>query len=258
MTGYTEFKKTMQVNGEDVSFLVYVLPGSRQEVIRASEALRLADRCGIHSIKIERLEAVQDNFYFVGNDYDKWGKKYQRGIRYVATASCKDNKGNTWQMIGSAGPDTLEYPFWRYAPEMASKRAIVRVILKALGLNEVNADIEFANLIGPEINNDGQKNENMANGEKEPQEQVSVSGENKTQNVIGPKETKRLMLILKNKSCSREQIIELLGKYLGITPEDIDKVTYPFIAKKMQYAKYEHLPVIQKILLNLPDNQKAS
>jgi len=129
--------------GQEYELQTYKSHG--KDILYESSVVDLAFELGFHSLCIESITPFNEHRARKNEE----GTQQKLTPRYVAVASCIDAQGRKWTDVGSAGDDSLDTSYIRpYAPEMAAKRARVRVILLALNLKGYNADVEFSDYQG--------------------------------------------------------------------------------------------------------------
>ena len=227
-----EFRKkyyTVPTSGEKIEYQVYVQNG--KENIQEAEAIRLADRVGITSMQVEEIKPVKDRLYFCENNQSQEVETKPEGTRYVATGSCVDEQGKAWRTVGSAAPDSLDYNFWRYAPEMAAKRAMVRVILRALKLTDLNADIEMPSMI--------QNNQTQQNQDNQDNNEINNQKKNtKNAGDVSEKEVKSLLKQAREKGfTNKKELSNLLSKFKVKDVYKMDRGQYDSILEHMNKAE---------------------
>lgn len=105
-----------------------------KKILESSEAALLSKYFDIHIKESKIYLVTEDHFYNSHNTAQGRLKRYLA----EATVVYLDKE---YRRTGNAGADNCFSG--AYAPEMATKRAEVRAIIAALGLTEVNADIEM-------------------------------------------------------------------------------------------------------------------
>jgi hypothetical protein len=147
--------KRVTVKGEAVDIQVYEREG--REIVPEDSVIKLGEHFGLHSVQTE-IVAYPDVVMTFGQPRDESAKrrvagmesKYPRSTRYIARTMVTDKDGHTWGDCGSAAVDSISMStLWAYAPEIACKRSRVRAYLLALGLKDLNADVEFPDGKGP-------------------------------------------------------------------------------------------------------------
>ena len=141
--------KRVTVKGEQVDIQVYEREG--REIVPEDSVLKLGEQFGLNSVRTE-IVAYPEVVMTFGQPRDDYAKKrvaeqenkFPRSTRYIAKTTLKDKDGNEWSDCASAGVDSIAMStLWAYAPEIACKRSRVRAYLLALGLKDLNADVEF-------------------------------------------------------------------------------------------------------------------
>jgi uncharacterized protein (DUF3820 family) len=147
--------KRVTVKGEAVDIQVYEREG--REIVPEDSVIKLGEHFGLHSVQTE-IVAYPEVVMTYGQPRDESAKrrvagmesKYPRSTRYIARTTVQDKGGHTWGDVGSAAVDSISMStLWAYAPEIACKRSRVRAYLLALGLKDLNADVEFPDGKGP-------------------------------------------------------------------------------------------------------------
>lgn len=134
-------KRIYEFGTKKIEYEVYYVDDRATPAIEQAEALRLAKEAGVHSIKVSKpIQAIADNMFYPKDMLNK--PNIGKSIRYIAYVSCIGPDGNEYEDLASAAPDNVDM-LRCYMPEMAVKRARVRAVLLALGLKDLNADIEF-------------------------------------------------------------------------------------------------------------------
>ena len=124
------------------TFTVYFIEGRDTPAVEEKEIVRLSYEVGITGLHVTQpMDVYEDNMFYEKSQM-KFFEKFPRSNRYIAYAGCYDSDGILYSSEGSAAPDNVPM-LKNYLPEMAAKRARVRAMILALGLKELNADIEF-------------------------------------------------------------------------------------------------------------------
>ncbi|MFA5238317.1 MAG: hypothetical protein WC476_01240 [Phycisphaerae bacterium] len=156
-------ERVYKVGTKECKYQVYFSKrmSRKKPAIELNEVEKLSDFAGLKNWTIKWINAYEDfMFYSSDNQRKEFGEKYPRGMRFICCAGVQDKDGNLFEAIGSASPDSVDL-LKNYTPELAEKRAKVRVALDALGLHDLNAGIEFSDTDSPNNSDDSKQTEQV-------------------------------------------------------------------------------------------------
>lgn len=133
------------LTGDTYEYTVYFVEDRDSAAIEESETIKLGLWAGCKDLHVSKpIQVAEDRMFWQDWQVKKNPDLPKAANRYIAYYGCTGPDGNFYEDIGSAAPDNIQMNTMRtYEPEMAIKRARVRCILLALGLKDLNADVEF-------------------------------------------------------------------------------------------------------------------
>jgi hypothetical protein len=140
--------RTYKLGDKTREYTVYFIEGRNTPAIEEPEAMGLALWAGCKTFTIEGVESVEDAMFYTKAQVERAKQDGmplpERANRYIVRYSCLGPDGKYYEDLGNAAPDNVSMSTMRvYTPELAAKRARVRVAIFSLGLKGLNADIEF-------------------------------------------------------------------------------------------------------------------